>query len=309
MPRLREKGGVEVTAGPDVDVVVRAVSLVKRFGDLAAVDGIDLGIRRGEIFGFLGPNGAGKTTTIRMLTTLTPPTEGHVEIEGRRVSGLSDPVKDGIGIVQQHIALDRDVTVMENIRYHAILHRIPRREAERRIGELVSMMGLGPYLDRLVINLSGGWKRRVSIVCAIVHDPGILFLDEPTAGLDTQSRHMLWDLIRRLNAGGRTIFVTTHYMDEAQELCDRVAIIDHGRIVSVGTPAELCESIGRWAVEYSEDGVKRYRYFPDWEASRRFQESLPKGSPVVSRATNLEDVFLELTGRDVQATEEVRYRI
>lgn len=299
----------EAGCGGGADVAVSARSLVKRFGDLAAVDVIDLDIRRGEIFGFLGPNGAGKTTTIRMLTTLTAPTEGHVEIEGRRVSGLSDPIKDGIGIVQQHIALDRDVTVMENIRYHAILHRIPRAEADRRIRELVSMMGLEPHLDKLVINLSGGWKRRVSIVCAIVHDPRILFLDEPTAGLDTQSRHMLWDLIRGLNAGGRTIFVTTHYMDEAQELCDRVAIIDHGRIVSVGTPAELCESIGKWAVEYAEGGVKRYRYFADWEASRAFQESLPGDSSVVSRATNLEDVFLELTGRDVQATEEVRFRI
>ncbi len=298
-------------AAPDAghDIVVSARSLVKRFGDFAAVDGIDLDIRRGEIFGFLGPNGAGKTTTIRMLTTLTPPTEGHVEVEGRRISGLSDPVKEEIGIVQQHIALDRDVTVIENIRYHAILHRIPRAEAEERIRGLVSLMDLGPHLDKLVINLSGGWKRRVAIVCAIVHDPWILFLDEPTAGLDTQSRHMLWDLIRGLNAGGRTVFITTHYMDEAQELCDRVAIIDHGRIVRVGTPAELCESIGPWAVEYTEGGATRYRYFPDWESSRAFQDSLPRDAGVVSRATNLEDVFLELTGRDVQATEEVRYRI
>ena len=288
---------------------VSARGLVKRFGDFTAVDGIDLDIREGEIFGFLGPNGAGKTTTIRMLTTLAPATEGEIEILGRRVSGLDDPVKERIGIVQQHIALDRDVTVDENIRYHAMLHRIPREEASERISRLVDMMGLRPYLGRLVINLSGGWKRRVAIVCALVHDPTILFLDEPTAGLDTQSRHMLWDLIRSLNSGGRTVFLTTHYMDEAEELCDRVAIINHGRIMRCGTPAELCESIGRWVVEYRLDGRKSYRYFPDWDDAVAFQESLPREDRISARATNLEDVFLELTGRDVQATEEVRYRI
>lgn len=291
------------------EIAVKAEGLVKRFGDHTAVDGIDLEIRRGEIFGFLGPNGAGKTTTIRMLTTLSPPTEGSVEIDGRPVSGLDDPVKESIGIVQQHISLDRDVTVLENIRYHAILHRIPRKEADARISGLVELMGLGPYLDRLAINLSGGWKRRVAIACCLVHDPSIIFLDEPTAGLDTQSRHMLWEIVHRLNTGGRTVFLTTHYMDEAEELCDRVAIIDHGRIVRIGTPKELCESIGIWAVEYKEDGRKRMRYFSTWEDSRAFQDSLPHGSPVVSRATNLEDVFLELTGREVQATEEVRFRI
>lgn len=291
------------------DIAIQARGLVKRFGDLAAVDGIDLDIRRGEIFGFLGPNGAGKTTTIRMLTMLTHPTEGTVEIDGHAATGLSDPFKERVGIVQQHISLDKDVSVLENIRYHAILHRISRAEADKRIEGLVNLMGLGPYLDKLVLNLSEGWKRRVAIVCAIIHDPSILFLDEPTAGLDTQSRHMLWDLIRNLNSGGRTVFVTTHYMDEAEELCDRVAIIDHGKIVGIGTPRELCESLGAWAVDYTEGGVKMHRYFADWDDSRRFQDSLPKGIPVTSRATNLEDVFLELTGREVQATEEVKFRI
>lgn len=271
------------------ETIVSVRGLVKRFGDLAAVGGVDLDIRRGEIFGFLGPNGAGKTTTIRLITMLSTPTEGVVEIEGNAVSSLSDPVKERIGIVQQHISLDRDVTVLENIRYHAVLHRIPRAEANRRISELVSIMGLGPYLDRLVVNLSGGWKRRVAIVCAMVHDPSILFLDEPTAGLDTQSRHMLWELIRGLNKRGKTVFITTHYMDEAEELCDRVAIIDHGRIVRSGT--------------------KRYVYFRDWEKARAFMSQMPEGAAAGIRATNLEDVFLETTGRDVQATEEVRFRI
>ena len=291
------------------DVAIRAKGLVKRCGDFTAVDGIDLEIRRGEIFGFLGPNGAGKTTTIRMLTTLSPPTEGIVEIDGREVSGLGDRAKEEIGIVQQHISLDRDVTVLENIRYHAVLHRIPKEEADTRISALVEMMGLEPYRDRLVVNLSGGWKRRVAIACCLIHKPSLLFLDEPTAGLDTQSRHMLWELVRRLNGDGRTVFLTTHYMDEAEALCDRVAIIDRGRLVRVGTPKELCESIGAWAVEYGKSGAEEHRYFRSWEDSRAFLDSLPPGTPSASRATNLEDVFLELTGREVSAVEEVKFRV
>ncbi len=292
------------------DIIVSAHGLVKRFGEFTAVGGINLDIRRGEIFGFLGPNGAGKTTTMRMVTTLTPPTEGWVEVCGHRLHGTSDPVKEKIGIIQQHIALDRDVTVRENIRYHAILHRISRKDTDERIERLSEMMGLGPYMDKYVLNLSGGWKRRVAIVCAIIHEPEILFLDEPTAGLDTQSRHMLWKLIRELNRKGTTIFLTTHYMDEAESLCDRVAIIDHGRSVRMGTPIELCESIGKWAVEYvGDDGDKVFRYFSDWEESRAFMDSLPRDMPTASRATNLEDVFLELTGRDTTATQEVRFRI
>ena len=292
------------------DIIVSAHGLVKRFGEFTAVGGINLDIRRGELFGFLGPNGAGKTTTMRMVTTLTPPTEGWVEVCGHRLHGTSDPVKEKIGIIQQHIALDRDVTVRENIRYHAILHRISRKDTDERIERLSEMMGLGPYMDKYVLNLSGGWKRRVAIVCAIIHEPEILFLDEPTAGLDTQSRHMLWKLIRELNRKGTTIFLTTHYMDEAESLCDRVAIIDHGRSVRMGTPIELCESIGKWAVEYvGDDGDKVFRYFSDWEESRAFMDSLPRDMPTASRATNLEDVFLELTGRDTTATQEVRFRI
>ena len=292
------------------DIIVSAHGLVKRFGEFTAVNGIDLDIRRGEIFGFLGPNGAGKTTTMRMVTTLTPPTEGWVEVCGHRLHGTSDPVKEKIGIIQQHIALDRDVTVRENIRYHAILHRISRKDTDERIERLSEMMGLGPYMDKYVLNLSGGWKRRVAIVCAIIHEPEILFLDEPTAGLDTQSRHMLWKLIRELNRKGTTIFLTTHYMDEAEALCDRVAIIDHGRSVMMGTPTELCDSIGRWTVEYQgEDGDRAFRYFSDWDDSRAFIDSLPRDMPTASRKTNLEDVFLELTGRDTTATQEVRFRV
>lgn len=292
------------------DSIVCAKNITKRFGDFEAVKGISIDVRRGEIFGFLGPNGAGKTTTIRMLTMLSPPTSGTIEVCGKEVCGMADPVMSRIGIIQQHISLDKDVTVRDNIMYHAILHRIPRKEAERRMGELAAFMGLDPYLDKLVINLSGGWKRRTAIICAMIHKPDILFLDEPTAGLDTQSRHMLWDLIRMLNANGTTIFITTHYMDEAEELCDRVAVIDHGIVAATGSPEDLCKSVGLWTVEYRDgNGSKLYRYFSDWNDAGEFQKSLPLDSKAVSRATNLEDVFLELTGRTTSITEEVAFRV
>ena len=292
------------------DIIISGKGITKKFGDFIAVDNIDVSVKRGEIFGFLGPNGAGKTTTIRVMTTLTPPTSGVIEIEGKEVKGLDDPLKENVGIIQQHISLDRDVSVAENIWYHAILHRIPKKVAKERIDRLVEIMGLQPYMDYMTINLSGGWKRRVAIVCALIHNPSILVLDEPTAGLDTQSRHMLWQLIRELNNQGTTIFLTTHYMDEAQELCDRIAILNHGKIIAQGTPEQLCEDLGKWAVEYIIDGVKRYRYFTDRDESKTFRDSLDENVQVTSRLTNLEDVFLELTGREnTNATEEVSYRV
>jgi ABC-2 type transport system ATP-binding protein len=293
------------------DFIIRGKGITKKFGDFTAVDNIDVEIKRGEIFGFLGPNGAGKTTTIRVMTTLIPPTSGEIEIEGHTVKGLDDPVKEKVGIIQQHIALDNDVSVRENIRYHAILHRIPRKEAKERIDRLVKTMGLEPYLDYMAINLSGGWKRRVAIVNALIHEPSILVMDEPTAGLDTQSRHMLWKLIRELNSEGTTVFITTHYMDEAEELCDRIAIINHGKVIAQGKPAELCEQLGMFAVEYVLEGSeKQYRYFHERSEAMEFRDSLPEGAQVTTRKTNLEDVFLELTGRDnIKAIQEVEYRV
>ena len=292
------------------DIIISGIGITKKFGNFTAVDNIDVEVKRGEIFGFLGPNGAGKTTTIRVMTTLTPPTSGEIMIEGHVIKGLDDPMKEKIGIVQQHISMDRDVSVRENIWYHAILHRMPKKLAQERFDALVKAMDLGDYLDYMTINLSGGWKRKAAIVCALIHDPSILVLDEPTAGLDTQSRHMLWKLIRELNSKGTTIFLTTHYMDEAEELCDRIAILDHGHIIAQGTPKELCENLGRWAIEYIEDGDKNCRYFHDYTDAKAFRDSLPEDMQVTSRNTNLEDVFLELTGKEnVQATEEVKYRI
>lgn len=208
-------------------------------------------------------------------------------------------------MVQQHIALDKDISVRENIICRAVLHKVPRSEIDGRMGELCAAIGLTPYLNKTVSELSGGWKRKTAIVCALMHSPKVLFLDEPTAGLDTQSRHMLWDMIRILNRRGTTVFLTTHYMDEAEELCDRVSIIDHGHLRETGTPKGLCDRLGRFTVEYDgPNGRRKYRFFPDREEAKSFYDTV-EGSNGLIRGTHLEDVFLEDTGRaDTSALEK-----
>jgi len=280
--------------------LISARGLVMRFGGHNAVDHVDVSVREGEIYGFLGPNGAGKTTTIRMLTTLLTPTSGDIHINGIPIPEGAKEARKLIGIVQQQISLDKDISVRENIIYHAILHKMPKSTVKERLEELSDLMGLTPFLDYTVINLSGGWKRKTAIVCALMHRPKVLFLDEPTAGLDTQSRHALWDMIRQLNKAGTTIFLTTHYIEEAEFLCDRVAVINKGRIIALGSPTDLCNQIGRIAVEYdNDDGARAYRYFPDRSAAKEFAGTMEDNDSVLTRKTNLEDVFLELTGRNV----------
>ena len=271
--------------------------LVVRFGDFTAVNGLTFDVMDGEVFGFLGPNGAGKTTTIRTITTIQRPTSGKVLIDGHDTSTDYLEARRLIGIAQQHIALDKDLTVRQNIKQHALLHKIPKSEMESRIRYAADLLGLQDYMDRKVESLSGGWKRKASIVCAIVHQPRILLLDEPTAGLDTRSRHLLWDLVRDLNGRGTTILLTTHYIEEAESLCDRVAIINHGELVAVGTVDELRDTIGRVAVEYAEDKRQTVRYFPTRDAAKAYSATL--GDIYFNiRRTTLEDVFLELTGED-----------
>ena len=308
MYRIYEDVLKMVTTGI-IDTIVRAEGLEKRFGEFTALSGVDLSIKQGEIFGFIGPNGAGKTTTIRILTMLSSPSAGKVTICGHDLGDVDESIREKIGVVQQHISLDRDVTVRENILYHAILHHIPLKEAKKRLSELCSIFNLEPYLDKLVLNLSGGWKRRVAIVCSIIHRPSILFLDEPTAGLDTQSRHTLWNLIRRLNDNGTTIFLTTHYMDEAEALCDRVAIIEGGKITRLGRPLDLIEELGSWTVEYADGGFMIKRHFSDIDDSREFQMHLSADSRPMFRATTLEDVFLSVTKKNETVIEKVRYRV
>jgi len=215
-----------------------------------AVDGIDLDVAPGEIYGFLGPNGAGKSTTVLMLTTLLPPTEGTARVAGHDIVREGPAVRAAIGAALQEAALDPYLTGREHMRLQAGLHGLPREERERRGNELLERVGLAQAADRKVGGYSGGMKRRLDVGLALVHRPRIIFLDEPTTGLDIQSRTALWEEVGRLSReDGVTVFLTTQYLEEADALADRVGIIDHGRLVAEGTPADLKAEIGRSAIE------------------------------------------------------------
>ncbi len=280
--------------------IISTKGLTKRFGDKVAVDHIDLNVRKGEVFGFLGPNGAGKTTTVRLLSSLATIDEGTVLIGGHDLVKEPRVAKSYMGVIQQHISLDKDLTVRENMIQHAMFHKIPRAERNQKIDELVKYVGLEEYQYKMVDSLSGGWKRRVAIVCALFHNPDIIFLDEPTAGLDIQARRLLWDLIRKLNHDGTTVFLTTHYIEEAESLCDRIGIINHGKIITVDTPQNLCEQAGKVAVEYyAKDGKTEYKYFRSRDEAKEFAATLGEEYTVLIRKTNLEDCFVLLTGNSV----------
>ena len=279
-----------------MDNIVEVKDLVVKFGDFTAVNGISFDVKKGEIFGFLGPNGAGKTTTIRTVTTIQKYDSGSVSIDGHDIRSDYLEARKLIGIAQQHISLDKDLTVRQNLKHHAILHKIPRKDLDRIVKEKADILELEEFMDHKVMDLSGGWKRKAAIVAAIIHEPKILLLDEPTAGLDTRSRHMLWDLVRKLNSKGTTIFLTTHYIEEAESLCDRVAIIDHGKLVAIGTVDELRDLIGRIAVETTDDdGKRKVSYFATREEAKNYSNTLNDRMFSVRRTT-LEDVFLEITG-------------
>mgnify|MGYP000963240659 FL=1 len=283
-----------------MEKVIEVRGLVKRFGNKVAVDSIDLDVYNGEIFAFLGPNGAGKTTTVRVLSTLTDFDEGIVKVDGYDIRKHSNQAKRRMGVIQQHISLDKDLTVWENMMQHTMYHKIPKSERRNRIDELVRYVGLEEYTDYMVNSLSGGWKKRVSIVCALLHNPKILFLDEPTAGLDIQARRMLWDLIKKLNMDGTTTFLTTHYIEEAEALCHRVGIINNGKIIALGTPQELTDRIGKVAVEhFNNSGKTEYNYFKDRDSANAYAATLTGQERVVIRRTSLEDCFVELTGTTV----------
>jgi ABC-2 type transport system ATP-binding protein len=220
--------------------LIRVDHLVKRYGDLAAVDDISFTVNAGEIFAFLGPNGAGKTTTIKMLTTLLKPTSGSVEVDGLDPVRHAVDVRRRFGIVFQDPSLDQELTAAENLRLHAALYAVPRMIRDRRIEDLLKLFELWDRRDSLVKQFSGGMRRRLEIARGLLHTPKILFLDEPTLGLDPQTRKQLWTLVQQLNDQERlTIFLTTHYMDEAERVARRIAIIDHGRIVAIDSAAAL----------------------------------------------------------------------
>ncbi|MEV4713137.1 ABC transporter ATP-binding protein [Micromonospora sp. NPDC049374] len=300
--------------------LIQARGLVKRFGDFTAVDGIDVEVRAGEAFGFLGPNGAGKSSTMRMVGCTSPPSGGELRILGM------DPVRDGpairarLGVCPQLDNLDPELTVRENLTTYARYFGIPRRVARARAAELLDFVQLSDRADSKVEPLSGGMKRRLTIARALVNEPDIVLLDEPTTGLDPQARHLVWERLFRLKQQGVTLVLTTHYMDEAEQLCDRLVVMDGGRIVAEGSPRALIEQHAtrevvelRFVAESQEafagklDALgERVEVLPD-----RILVYVPDGDATVAevaalglhptnvlvRRSSLEDVFLHLTGR------------
>ena len=282
--------------------MIEIAGLNKEYSGKKVVDGLNLEVGQGELFGFLGPNGAGKTTTIRILTTLTKPSSGQVLINGIDVARDPARVKSEFGVVQQHLSLNRDLTIGENLELHARLHHLPAKERRARIADLLDYVALSEHADYLVDDVSGGMKRRAMIARALIHRPKLLFLDEPTVGLDAQTRRKVWDLIRRMNLEGTTVFLTTHYIEEAEALCQRVGVLHHGKIIAIDSPLNLRRKLGMIAVEINESGNgTKYRYFPDRARASEFIETLPNTERVVMRESNLEDVFIELTGQKVSS--------
>ena len=262
-----------------------------------AVKDLSFQIDEGEIFGLLGPNGAGKTTTIRMLTMLTKPTSGDILYKNRDIFSDELTIKKYIGVVPQHINFDQDLTVWENMELHGRLHHLPKQERHKRIEELLQYVELQDRVNDKVKSLSGGMKRRLLIVRALMHKPKILFLDEPTVALDPQVRRRIWDLIRRLPKDGVTVVLTTHYIEEAENLCNRVAILNKGSLIKLDAPKALCEQIGSYVVEWDSEESREYKFFNSRKEGADFAATLDVATTI--RHSNLEDVFVELTGRKV----------
>jgi lipooligosaccharide transport system ATP-binding protein len=296
------------------DVIV-AEDLVKRFGDFVAVDRVSFSVREGEVFGFLGPNGAGKTTTMRMIQCVSPKTSGRLEVFGMDVNTFPAEIKYLIGVVPQETNLDPDFSVQENLMVYSRYFDIPPRTALETIGSLLDFVQLSERRETSIEKLSGGMKRRLILARALINNPRLLILDEPTVGLDPQARHLIWDRLRALRSRGNTIVLTTHYMEEAAQLCDRIVIMDQGRILELGRPQDLVQKhagvdiveadnkpevlacLGRLGARYEVTG-ERIQVFTE-KAREVTAALLQECSPieVVARPAGLEDVFLKLTGR------------
>jgi ABC-type multidrug transport system ATPase subunit len=314
---------------------ISAEHLVRRFGKVTAVNDVSFRVEKGEIFGFLGPNGSGKTTVIKLLTGLLPLSSGAAHVEGLDVRTDSEAIRERIGYMSQNFSLYDDLTVTENLQFYGRIYSLDPARLKRRIDEIVQLNGLEPYLTRLAAQLSGGWKQRLALGCALLHEPKLLFLDEPTAGIDPVARRQLWDLLFELSAHGITFFVTTHYMDEA-ERCNHVAYIYFGKIIADGTPSSLRElpevqPHGTLRVEITTPEVTRAlrfaRQLPGIRSATIFGQSihaliedtfdlhdlrerlLKEGIAVAEirpLAASLEDVFVELTNKQEAILEAAR---
>jgi lipooligosaccharide transport system ATP-binding protein len=310
------------SAANPVPVLISARGLTKRFGELTAVDGIDFAVSRGEAFGFLGPNGAGKTSAMRMIGCVSPPSAGQLQVLGLDPATDGPAIRARLGVVPQRDTLDEELTVRENLLVYGRYFGLPRATVRERAAELLEFAQLAERAESKVEPLSGGMKRRLTIARALINEPEILLLDEPTTGLDPQARHLLWDRLFRLKRSGVTLVLTTHYMDEAEQLCDRLVVMDNGKIVAHGSPRQLIErhstrevlelrfpadDHARYAekvadlaarVEVLPDRLLLYTDDGDDGAALVHARGLSPLSVLVRRST-LEDVFLHLTGRSL----------
>jgi len=295
--------------------VIRAEQLTKRYGSLVAVDAVSFSVSKGEVFGFLGPNGAGKTTTMRMIQCISPVTSGHLSVFGMDVDLRPREIKRMLGVLPQETNLDPDFTCFENLTHYARYFGIAKRQAGERADELLSFLQLEEKRDVRIEKLSGGMKRRLLLARALVNDPQLLVLDEPTIGLDPQGRHLIWEKLKALQADGNTIVLTTHYLEEAERLCNRLVIMDEGKILVEGSPGDLVSNyVGSDILEVEhtpaviaclDDLHEQYEIFGDIvqvhtthprEVAKELFERCNPGR-VFARPASLEDVFLQLTGR------------
>ncbi len=278
--------------------MIQVNNLLKNYKEVEALAGVDISVKPGEIFAYLGPNGAGKTTTIRILTGLTQASSGTCSINGFNIEKEVRQAKQQYGLVPQAINLDQELTVQENLIIHGWLYKMKSADISARIDALLDYVELSEKKKSQVKTLSGGMKRRLMVARALLHGPKVLFLDEPTVGLDPGIRRKIWALIKKIRTTGTTIFLTTHYIEEAEFLADRVAFLDRGRIVALDTPDRLMENLGSWAIDrLVEDGMETV-YFKTRHEAERFNTL--KSEQFTLRRVNLEDAFLDLTGKKVK---------
>lgn len=271
----------------------------KVYNGVPVVNDLSLSIKAGEVFGLLGPNGAGKSTTIRMVTTLAQPTQGDIVVAGYDVNRQQLEVRRQIGVVLQQTSVDGDMTVWENMEFHGRMHHIPNPQRRQSINTWLEYVELADRRDDKVKTLSGGMKRRLQIARALLHNPSILFLDEPTVGLDPQTRRRLWEIIQRLNQQGMTMLLTTHYMEEVEYLCDRIGVLDQGKLIELGTLEQLRQRHGEGIVMTQRGDRWDYQFFPTLEAANEHLDRQSDKTGMMVRPSNLEDIFVELTGRNL----------